>query len=94
MLSRSRTFAAQAELAVGASAMSLDEVYRRYLPYVAKLGYRLLGGGCGEYGPGTAAKHPAARVSMAAKRHLTAASVHPRDVTCHRTAAMPPKAAG
>jgi RNA polymerase sigma-70 factor (ECF subfamily) len=48
MLLRSRTFAPQAGL-VGlvdaAGEVSLDEAYRRYLPYVAKLGYRLLGGG-------------------------------------------------
>jgi RNA polymerase sigma-70 factor (ECF subfamily) len=45
MLSRSRTLAAQNELAGGATPLSLDDVYRRYVPYVAKLGYRLLGGG-------------------------------------------------
>jgi RNA polymerase sigma-70 factor (ECF subfamily) len=45
MLLRSRTFAAQAELVGDARVVSLDEAYQRYLPYVAKLGYRLLGGG-------------------------------------------------
>lgn len=45
MLSRSRTLAAQHELAGDVPCVSLDEVYRRYVPYVAKLGYRLLGGG-------------------------------------------------
>jgi len=47
MLMRSRTLAAQAELGGDAQqqAVSLDEAYARYMPYVAKLGYRLLGGG-------------------------------------------------
>src|SRR5689334_4180101 len=45
MLLRSRALTAQAELSDDAHVVSLDEAYRRYLPYVAKLGYRLLGGG-------------------------------------------------
>jgi len=54
MLLRSRTLAAQTELTESvnapelsgdAAAVSLDDLYRRYVPYVAKLGYRLLGGG-------------------------------------------------
>jgi len=45
MLLRSRTLAAQTELTGDAAAISLDDLYRRYVPYVAKLGYRLLGGG-------------------------------------------------
>lgn len=43
-MSRSHTLA-QAELAGDAAVPTLDEAYRRYLPYVAKLAYRLLGGG-------------------------------------------------
>jgi RNA polymerase sigma-70 factor, ECF subfamily len=45
MLSRSRTLAAQTELTAQAAPLDLDDVYRRYVPYVAKLGYRLLGRG-------------------------------------------------
>lgn len=41
MVLQSPTLAAQTELAEDASAIGLDELYRRYLPYVAKLGYRL-----------------------------------------------------